>query len=191
MVREILVGERNAIVVAHCDDETLFAAGLPLRFADREWTVIACSIPRIDPVRADRFHAACRTLGVEGRVLPEVETEPGQRLNGLEVINLDSFDCIVTHNAWGEYGHNQHRHVHEFVKGRIKNQKLITFGYREGGKGEFSLELTHGELGRKLQALQCYDHISPSDGKPKWEALIEVYYNGKGINPAMETYDCE
>lgn len=191
MVREILVGDRNLVVVAHPDDETLWAAGLPLRFADREWTVIACSIPRIDPVRADRFHAACRTLGVASRVLPEIETEPGQKLNGLEALDLSPFDCIVTHNSQGEYGHSHHRHVHKFVKSRINGQKLITFGYRESGQGEISFELTDEELYMKLRALRCYDHISPTDGKPKWEALIDVYYVGKGISAAVETYDCE
>jgi len=30
-------------------------------------------------------------------------------------------------------------------------------------------------LGIKMTALRCYDHTSPTDGKPKWWALIDRY----------------
>ena len=189
----IQVGENNVICVAHCDDETLWCAGLPLRYPDREWTVIACSIPRHDPIRAEKFHQACEVLGVKGIVLETVETGPGEKLNGLEAVDLSPFDCIITHNAAGEYGHSHHKHVHEFVKERwllsSKFQQLITFGYRKNGLGAISLELSSRELFTKQEALMCYNHVSPLDGRPKWEALTDVYYTGMGISPSVETYD--
>lgn len=176
---------RGAIVVAHPDDETLFCAGLMLRYPGR-WSVICCSIPRVDPIRAWKFLAACDSLGVKGRFLPFVESEPMQALGNLGALDLSGFDCIVTHNAEGEYGHVHHRCVHDFVVSYAEGA-IVTIGFRNAGEGAIRLELNADERSRKLKALKCYDHASPSDGKPKWQALIERYSPMFDLN--VETYD--
>jgi LmbE family N-acetylglucosaminyl deacetylase len=162
-----MVGTHNALVVAHPDDETLWGAGIMLRHPG-DWTVICCSIPRRDPIRAWKFFDACTVLGAKPRLLPFTEAEPTESLMGLSTIDLSRFDCIVTHNHAGEYGHLHHKQVAAMIP------KAIRFGEGVGGQ---PLELTAAESGKKLQALKCYDHVLPYGGRkiPKWEALLERY----------------
>jgi LmbE family N-acetylglucosaminyl deacetylase len=184
------VGQKNVIVTSHPDDECLWCGGLPLRFADRQWTVICCSIPRIDAERQYKFIDACKILGVsEASVLPFIETEPNAPLVGLDQLDLEGFDTIVTHNEHGEYGHCHHRSVNAHIFANWRHKNIVTIGYHAHGQGAETLELSGREVQTKLRALRSYDHVSPTDRKPKWQALIETYYVGKGINPAIETYD--
>lgn len=181
-----MFGERQsiAVVVAHCDDESLWAGGLLSRFGER-CTVIACSIPRSDPVRAWKFFAACDVFGAKARLLPFTETDAARPLNSLEALDLDAFDCIVTHGAAGEYGHQQHRSLSAFVRGRWPD-KTWGFGWRPDGRGALALYATRDEQERRLAALKCYDHVSPHDGgKPKWKALLDCY----PVDLRVETHD--
>lgn len=150
---------RGVVVVAHPDDETLFCGGLLLRYPGR-WRVICCSIPRIDPIRAWKFTDACERLGVRSRVLPFTESEPSQPLRCLEVLDLSGFDCVVTHNAQGEYGHVHHRGVHEFVAARAVG-RLYTIGFRPGGAGAFRIDLDENEQALKLKGII---YMTPSKG---------------------------
>jgi hypothetical protein len=169
---------RSAIVVAHPDDETLWCGGYPLRYPG-DWTVLCCSVPRIDPIRAIKFFDACAILGVCGDVLPFTESQPNEALGHLDKLDLSGFDLILTHNAAGEYGHRHHQSVHQYVT-RHATCKVMTF------KGtQVRLDLTPDETARKLAALACYDHTSPTDAKPKWQALLDRYH----IDPTVETYD--
>src|SRR6185369_9909067 len=93
---------KRVLVVAHPDDESLFFGGL-LASEPGDWTVISCSIPRTDPIRAWKFFDACEVLGAKPRLLPFSETE-----FNISALELSSFDQIVTHNSAGEYGHPQH-----------------------------------------------------------------------------------
>ena len=113
MVRED-VGLNNVIVTSHPDDEVLWAGGLPICFPGK-WTIICCSVPRHDSIRAWKFFDACNVLGVTPRLIPSTESEPGEVLRNLEIHDLSSFDCIVTHNQWGEYGHLHHQTVHKHI----------------------------------------------------------------------------
>lgn len=187
---ELKVGLQNAIVVAHPDDETLWAGGLPVRFRDKQWNVIVCSIPRIDPQRVGRLKAACDFLHAAYTYLPITETAPGEKLNGLETLDLSTFDCIFTHNSAGEYGHSHHKHVHERVLEVGEGKPIYTFGFRNGkAQGKYLLQLEAPEVERKLRALKCYNTQSPTDKKPKWEALLDLYCKEKGLPFAYETYD--
>jgi LmbE family N-acetylglucosaminyl deacetylase len=181
---------RAALVVAHPDDETLWCAGLLLRHPIL-WTVIACSIPRRDPVRAWKFYEACEALEATPRLLPYIEAEPAQPLSGLQLLDLSGFDLVVTHGAAGEYGHAQHRQVHQHVKAAARpGQRLAFIGWHRGGVGAHRLELTSAERARKTAALRCYDHTSPADGgKPKWQALLRRYVDQEGLDLGVETYD--
>lgn len=170
----------GAVVSAHPDDETIWAGGL-IGSLPGCWTVICCSIPRTDPIRAWKFFDACDVLGANARLLPYVET-PGDPLKNLDQIVLSEFDVVVTHNAQGEYGHEHHKQVHRFVVGRRPD--CFTFGFRRGG---IRFPLKPEAQARKRSALKCYDHISPSDGKAKWQALLERY--GDAIEIDAETYD--
>lgn len=165
----------GAVVVAHPDDEVLWAGGLLARHGER-YTVICCSIPRADPVRAFKFFAACETFGAHARLLPFPETDPKEPLQHLGLLDLSAFELVVTHNAQGEYGHPHHRALHRFVTERFP-RAAATFGFRpDGSRGSEVLHLSADEQARKMAALRCYDHVSPHDsGKPKWQALMDRY----------------
>lgn len=186
------LGEHNAIVVAHPDDETLFAGGLPLRFNDRSWTIICCSIPRIDPIRAWKFQVACMILGALPKLLPFAESEPNLALPHLEALgNLAEYDTLVTHNEHGDYGHLHHAQVCEYVSAVANGRPVVHFGYHRKGHGAEELKLTNEEFATKMVAMQQYNHILPYEGEnlPKWQALHRRYYGQEGLDPKIETYD--
>lgn len=174
----------GAIVVAHPDDETIWCGGLMARYLFR-WTVICCSIPRTDPIRAYKFFEACESLGAKARLLPFVEPEPRLRLGNLDHLDLSEFDVVVTHNVVGEYGHRHHVDVHEHVTEQWPD-KTWTIGYGMP-TGSAVLDLTDNEMLRKREALRCYDHVSPTDGQPKWQALLARY--GSMFDLSVETYE--
>lgn len=178
------------MVVAHPDDETLWGAGLLLS-EPGDWTVICCSVPRHDSIRAWKFFDACDVLGVKGRIIPSTETSPDEDLKHLDIIDLSEFDWIVTHNAQGEYGHKHHRHVHRAVTERYSHKKIWTFGHRRIGQGSISIKLSDVQCAQKMKALNRYNHLHPYMGKniPKWEALLHRYRDVEGINLFTETYD--
>ena len=157
---------RKLMVVAHPDDETLWGGGLILRYPGN-WTVVACSTPMADPVRAEKFLAAIERLGATGSVLPFLETFSSR----LSVdVDVTGYDVVVTHGPEGEYGHPHHIQVHHAVAARATG-RLLTFG------GPCPIELTTAERAAKLHALKAYDHVLPYDGVPmmKWEALLARY----------------
>ena len=184
MITDVL-GQNNVIVVAHPDDETLWAGGLPIRYSNRNWTIIACSIPRLDPVRAYQFFDACHWLGATGRLLPFSEGNPGEPLDNLGLLDLSPYDCIVTHGKDGEYGNPQHKHVYRFITRRWGSRKILAFGYKTGSE---SLELQEEEVIRKTKALKCYNGPSVGTDVPKWQALIDRYCKD-GFTLDVEHYD--
>jgi hypothetical protein len=157
------------MVVAHPDDETLWGAGIILRNPG-DWTVVACSTPMSDPVRAVKFEEALRRLGAKGRVSPYLETFSSRLPMD---VDIDGFDVIVTHGANGEYGHPHHCQVSDHVRAHA-SCRVITFGFETGAE---VLRLTAAEAASKAHALQAYDHVLPYDGRtlPKWQALLDRY----------------
>lgn len=172
--------QRGVVVVAHPDDEVLWAGGLLARYG---FPVICCSIPRTDPERAWKFFDACKVLGTEGRILPYSEPSPSDDMKQFELLDLGKFHCIVTHNRFGEYGHRHHKCLNRFISERWP-EKTFTFGWSQGACGDVILKLSEDEQDRKLAALKCYDHISRTDGKPKWQALLNRY----AVNMKVETF---
>lgn len=175
---------RRALVVAHPDDESLWFAGL-LVAVPGDWTVICCSIPRTDPIRAWKFFDACEVLGVKARLLPFTEGAPPSPLANLAEIDLGGFDEIVTHGNVGEYGHPHHLQVNRHISERW-GHKLVKGCYGKA-PGSKRVVLNEHQLGLKMAAIRCYNHTSPSDGKPKWQALLERY--GSQFDLGVETYE--
>ena len=170
---------RRALVVAHPDDESLWFGGL-VAAEPGDWTIICCSIPRTDPIRAWKFFSACDVLGAKARLLPFSETE-----FNLSALDLSGFDQIVTHNSVGEYGHAHHLQLNRHLTANY-GDKVVTGCYGKAS-GPKRIALNEHQLGVKLAALRCYDHVSPSDGIPKWRALIDRY--GGQFDLGTETYD--
>lgn len=185
-----VLGQSPVIVCAHPDDETLWAGGLPIVFPEKNWTIICTSIPRRDPIRAWKFFDACITLGAMPLLLPVQEQEVNQAPIGLELIDFKRYDCVVTHNEWGEYGHLHHAFLSHFVNENCE-RPYVTFGYRKDGHGEYQIKLNSTQLKQKMAAMDCYNHFLEYEGEEitKSEALQHRYYVVEGIKPEIETYD--
>lgn len=139
-----------AMIVAHPDDETIWAGGTVL--ANRDWNWHVVSVCRAsDPDRAPKFYKALAELGASG-VMGDVDDEPDQHpILGdliqrviLSLLPQTRFDLIVTHSPFGEYTrHRRHEEVARAVAdlwktGRLESAELWMFAYRDGGKGERS-----------------------------------------------------
>ena len=180
---------KAAIVVAHPDDETLFGAGWMLKNPDDEFTVICCSVPRRDPIRLTQFKSAIGILRASHFVVLNSPDRGGKRpldLSHLESDELNGFDYIVTHNELGEYGNPHHVQVHKHVKENFSGS-IYCFGYALQSAYQW-FTLSKEEAATKLRALQCYDFATAVDKKPKWEALIDRYFEKSTEKLSEETY---
>ena len=98
-----------AVVVAHPDDETLWAGGTLLM--ERGWNCRILGLCRAgDPDRAPKFQKAITCFNSTGE-LYDCDDGPEQRpLAPMEMRQLINrwatgftFDLVITHGPWGEY----------------------------------------------------------------------------------------
>ncbi len=134
-----------AVVVAHPDDEILWAGGLLLLHP--EWSVVVAALCRGgDADRAPRFHRAMARLGARGRIGdlddgPEQTPQEPARVEALVQALLPGrdFDLILTHAPEGEYSrHLRHEETSRavtslLVSGALRCRALWTFAYEDGG----------------------------------------------------------
>ena len=187
-----ILGESPCIVVAHPDDETLWAGGLVLKNNDLDWSALCCSIPRIDPIRAWDWHMACQKLGINRTLLcPFQETSPDTPLECVPIVRGAS--CIVTHGMQGEYGHAHHRQIHWMY---TDSSTVPVLCFNVGQSSEYTIVLSDEEFSAKMAALKSYHHgtVYPPLGSdvPKWEALLHRYGTDErrteGFDLAPEKY---
>jgi LmbE family N-acetylglucosaminyl deacetylase len=144
----ILIRENSecAVIVAHPDDETLWAGGLMLMYPGAKWTVVTIC-RKSDPDRAPKFFKALEKFGASG-FMGDLDDGPEQRpLNGSEVqktitelLPSSSFDLIITHSTAGEYTrHLRHEETAKMVLALWKSNRLFanqlwTFAYEDGNR---------------------------------------------------------
>ena len=161
-------------LVAHPDDETLWAGGSIIRYImlGRQVTVICCSIPRrpSEIMRAYEYFEACRILGAFAKLFPYTETGPSEHLPiRITPKELNQYKLILTHGPKGEYGHQHHKDLFQFVRINAK-VPFHTFGF---GGGDVKIPLTATVFSQKMAALKCYQaHMT---GQSKVEALKKRY----------------
>lgn len=132
---------KACIIVAHPDDETIFAGGLILNNKDWEWTIICVTFKNDDFPRGSQFEKAIRLfkeagvinikskmLGMEDKkgFFHDKETDPNYELRKEEwkgIILGESLnaDVYFTHNSLGEYGHSRHKIISEIVSHSYRN----------------------------------------------------------------------
>ena len=135
-----------ALIVAHPDDETLWAGGTILRHPSWQWFIV-CLCRGSDKERAPRFYKALQVLKSEG-IMGDLDDGPEQKPLDekeieraiLDLLPPKHFDLIISHNPTGEYTkHVRHEEASKAViklwhAFKISTNELWTFAYEDGGK---------------------------------------------------------
>jgi LmbE family N-acetylglucosaminyl deacetylase len=139
------------MIVAHPDDESLF--GGEALVSAKGWMVV-CATNASNPTRRREFVDAMNSVGASYTMLNHADHlcsgnfDSALQQTLARLLNERSYELIVTHAKTGEYGHPQHRALHEIVC-RIAPRKLIrVFATRWWGVPRISA--------RKRQLLSFY-----------------------------------
>jgi len=180
---------RAAVVVAHPDDETLWAGGMVRMHPDWQWTVVSLC-RATDPDRAPRFLRAVQELGGMGKMgnlddgpeqLPLDETEVQQVL--LSLLPSEHFDFVLTHSPYGEYTrHRRHEETSQAVvslwkKGLIRASEVWMFAYEDRGKGG------KHDLTQAIKTAHLLVQLPEDIWRGKYHTITETY----GFGP--ESYE--
>lgn len=186
----LIDGEKSknvAVIVAHPDDETLWAGGTILSHPSWNWFVV-CLSRKSDAERSVKYYKALQVFKAEG-IMGDLDDRPDQNPLDNEVVEneiLDllpprHFDLIISHNPSGEYTrHIRHEEVSRAViklwqSGKISVKELWTFAYEDGEKKYFPLPVVNANIRRLLTKriwLRKYSIITETYGfkKDSWEA---------------------
>jgi LmbE family N-acetylglucosaminyl deacetylase len=166
------------IIVAHPDDETLWAGGIILMHP--RWRCFIFSLCRSsDPDRAPKFKQALSNLGATG-TMADIDDGPEQyplflqELPHTIVTGIDPllYDLILTHGSKGEYTqHRRHEEVSQAVlelvrSGKIRCRELWQFAYEDGD----------GQYAPRADAQASFSVTLPDDiCKRKYKIITEIY----------------
>jgi LmbE family N-acetylglucosaminyl deacetylase len=135
-----------AVIVAHPDDETLWAGGQILAHPEWRWELVTLCRGS-DADRAPKFRRVTDLLGAMGAManlddgpeqVPLREAEVQDTI--LSLLSGTSYDGILTHGPAGEYTrHRRHEEVSRAVtelwrSGRLTAGRLFLFAYEDGGR---------------------------------------------------------
>ncbi|MDY6952994.1 MAG: PIG-L family deacetylase [Thermodesulfobacteriota bacterium] len=166
------------MIVAHPDDETIWAGGTILSHPEFEWTVVSlCRASDSD--RAPRFFRAVQRLGASCKI-GDLDDGPEQRpLSALEVQEMimsllpsTDYHLILTHGPRGEYTrHRRHEEISRAVAAlwtqrNISATEVWMFAYDDGGKQY---------LPRAIKTAHQIFEISDDVWQEKYRIIAEVY----------------
>lgn len=167
-----------AIIVAHPDDETLWAGGTTL--SHPEWKCFIVSVCRGSDVdRAPKFYKTLSELNSEG-ILGDLDDGPEQipldeedlKETILYLLPEKKYDLIISHNPNGEYTrHLRHEEVSKAVinlwsNSKISTDELWTFAYEDGNKKYYP---------RAIKEASIYNQLSREIWQRKYAILNETY----------------
>lgn len=167
-----------AVIVAHPDDETLWAGGTILSHPLCNWYIV-CLCGGSDPDRASRFIKAIKALRAEGAIGDLDDGTSQAALNPidiqrtiLELLPPKHYDVILTHNPAGEYTrHIRHEEVSRAVinlwnASKISTRELWSFAYVDGDKEYYP---------RPDEKATFYRILTPSIWKRKFNIITKTY----------------
>jgi LmbE family N-acetylglucosaminyl deacetylase len=152
-----------AVIVAHPDDETLWAGGTLLGHAQWSWTVVSLCRGS-DADRAPKFFKVLQAYGARG-VIGDLEDGPEQRplrpetmeQAVLDLLPAQQYNLVITHHPRGEYTrHRRHEEVSRAVialwrQGKILSDQLWTFAYEDGEKAYLPRAAPEASIYRVLE----------------------------------------
>ena len=185
------------IIVAHPDDETLWAGGLI--FMHPQWRCFILSLCRASDIdRAPKFRQVLSHLGALGAMADMDDGPEQQTLSRLEVqqaieagIDQPSCDLILTHSPNGEYTrHRRHEQVSQAVlklvqNGKIRCKELWQFAYEDGGgqyipradsRAPYSVSLTDDIWKRKYKIITEIYGFTPESWEARTTPRTEAFY---------------
>ena len=154
--------EPATMIVAHPDDETLWAGGFLLENTKYSWTIVTICRGS-DSDRAEKFLRAMKRLGGTG-VMADLDDGPDQRpLEAgliesaiLSLLPRTDYELLVTHSPFGEYTrHRRHEETSRAVtelwaRGQLKAPELWLFAYEDGDKQYLPRAIERAHVKNKL-----------------------------------------
>jgi LmbE family N-acetylglucosaminyl deacetylase len=167
-----------AIVVAHPDDETLWAGGTILGNPGKEY-FIASLCRKNDPDRAPKFARVLNALGANG-IMGDLDDQPEQipladeevEQAILQLLPARQYDLAITHSIYGEYTrHRRHEEIGRaminlWASGRLIINEFWAFAYSDGGRSHLPVADTSALL---------YNELSPGLWEKKYDIITEIY----------------
>jgi len=171
-----------AVIVAHPDDETLWAGGTILAHPQIDWTIMTLC-RKSDPDRAPKFFKVTEYLTAKC-FMADLDDGPSQRpLEQAEVqsailntLSERSFDIILTHSPNGEYTrHLRHEETSQAVfslwnEGKLKAKRLLLFAYEDGGRQYLPRPIEGADIVIKL-------------AKNVWQRKKNIIIDNYGFSP--------
>ena len=190
--------KKCAVVVAHPDDETLWAGGIMLMHPESQWTVVTLC-RKSDPDRAPKFFRALEWLNATG-AMGDLDDGPEQsplaasdvQKNIIELLPPGPFDLVMTHGLRGEYTrHLRHEETGKAIRmlwkaGRLKAGQIWQFAY-EDGDGQY--------LPRAVRGADLKIPLADEIRRRKYQIITEIYGFGPDsfeakTTPQEEAFRC-
>lgn len=174
----MLNSKKVALIVAHPDDETLWAGGTILSHPSWDWFIVSLSRGG-EKDHAQKFLEALKHFGAEGVIgdldagddqNPLNETEVKQTI--LDLLPERYFDLIISHHPAGEYtNHIRHNETGKAVillwhSGKISAAEFWAFAYEDGKKSY---------LPKPIETAGIYKLLTKRIWKKKQSIITEIY----------------
>ena len=170
--------KKVALIIAHPDDETIWAGGTILSHPSWDWFVVSLSRGR-DSDQAEKFEQALEQLGAKG-VMGDLDAGVDQKpLNEeevkqtiLDLLPEHYFDLIISHHPEGEYSnHIRHDETGKAVillwhSGKISAAEFWAFAYEDGKKSY---------LPRPIETAEIFKVLTKRIRKKKQHIITEIY----------------